>query len=283
MPDEATCKALALEHCRRVNAGDVERLLELYAPAVRFEDPVGSVERVGHGALRSYIGGVIAAGVQEAPEVPVAAPDGRHAAVPVTVTMSYLPNGPLLARFGLLPAPPDPRTARLRFSCVMVIGVGPGGLIDEMRTYWGPSDVRFLGLEAAAAAGDASAKATALGYCRLMNAGDLDAVLALFAADVRFEDPVGSPPVVGLDALRTHLASAIGGHIHEVPGTPTGCLRGDIVALPVSGTLDAPGAPAGTRVRFNLISLIRTDAAGLISEVRVLAGRTDYRLVDPAD
>lgn len=144
MPDEATCKALALEHCRRVNAGDVERLLELYAPAVRFEDPVGSGERIGHGALRSHLRGAIAAGAYDAPEVPVAAPDGRHAAVPITVTMSYLPNGPLLVRFGLLQAPRDPRTARMRLSCVMVIGVGADGLIDDMRTYWGRSDVAFL-------------------------------------------------------------------------------------------------------------------------------------------
>lgn len=129
---------------------------------------------------------------------------------------------------------------------------------------------------------DASRKATVLEYCRLMNAGDLDAVLALFAEDVRFEDPVGSPPIVGRDALRQHLARAIGARIHEVPGTPTCSLRGDIVALPVSGTLDAPGAATGMRVRFNLISLIWINAAGLITQVRVFAGQTDYSLVDPA-
>lgn len=144
MPDEATCKALALEHCWRVNAGDVEGLLKLYAPAVRFEDPVGSGERIGHGALRSHAGGAIAAGVYEAPGEPVAAPDGRHAAVPVTATMNFLPNGPLMVRFGLLDAPADPATARMEFSYVMVIAVGAGGLIEDMRAYWGRDDVRFV-------------------------------------------------------------------------------------------------------------------------------------------
>lgn len=144
MPDEATLKALALEHCRRVNAADVEGLLELYALNVRFEDPVGAGERIGHGALRSHIAGAVAAGVQDEPGAPVAAPDGRHAAVPVTARMSFLPNGPVLVRHGLLTPPAEPRTARMEFRCVLVIGVGADGLIEDMRAYWGPTDVRYL-------------------------------------------------------------------------------------------------------------------------------------------
>lgn len=144
MPDEATLKELALEHCRRLNAADVEGLLTLYALNVRFEDPVGAGERIGHGALRSHLGGAIAAGVHDAPGEPVAAPDGRHAAVPVTATMRFLPNGPVMVRYGLLPPPADPATARLEFRCVLVIGVGRDGLIEDMRTYWGPTDVRYL-------------------------------------------------------------------------------------------------------------------------------------------
>ena len=144
MPDEATLKALALEHCWRVNAADIDGLLKLYALNVRFEDPVGSGERIGHGALRSHAGGAIAAGVHEAPGEPVAAPDGRHAAVPVTATMNFLPNGPIMVRHGVLTPPADPRTARMEFRYVMVIGVGPDGLIDDMRAYWGPTDVRYV-------------------------------------------------------------------------------------------------------------------------------------------
>ncbi|MCM1971660.1 MULTISPECIES: nuclear transport factor 2 family protein [Streptomyces] len=144
MPDEATRKALAVAHCERINSGDVEGLLALYSPAVRFEDPVGSGQRIGHGALRSHIAGAVAAGVHDAYGEPVAAPDGRTAAVPVTSTMDFLPNGPLLVRHGLVEAPPEPGTARLEFTCMLVVEVGPGGLIEEMRAYWGRSDVRFL-------------------------------------------------------------------------------------------------------------------------------------------
>ncbi|WTW92291.1 nuclear transport factor 2 family protein [Streptomycetaceae bacterium NBC_01309] len=143
MPDESTCKALVLAHIERINAGDVEGLLALYSPAVRFEDPVGAGVRVGHGALRAHIAAAIAGGIRETPGVPVAAPDGRHAALPGSATVDYLPNGPLLARTGLIPVPADPESARLSFSYVLVIEVGARGLIEEMRVYWGQSDVRF--------------------------------------------------------------------------------------------------------------------------------------------
>lgn len=124
---------------------------------------------------------------------------------------------------------------------------------------------------------DAAAKALALRYCDLMNSGDLDGVLELFAADVVFTDPLGTPPLLGRRALRDHLGKAIAARIEEVPGTPTGSLRGGLVALPVTGALDAPG---GGRLRFSLISLIEVNDAGLIAEVRIIAGRTDYTLAE---
>ncbi len=135
---------MALEHCRRVNAGELEELLKLYAPAVRFEDPVGSGERIGHGALRSHVRNAMACRVHELPSEPVGSPTGRYAAVEVSSTMNYLPNGPLIARTGVFDPPGDPETARIRIDCIMVIRVGEDGLIDDMRAYWGPSDVLVL-------------------------------------------------------------------------------------------------------------------------------------------
>lgn len=124
---------------------------------------------------------------------------------------------------------------------------------------------------------DTAVKSLALRYCELMNEGDLDGVLELFAEDVRFTDPLGTAPLLGRQALREHLGKAIAAHIVEEPGTPTGSLRGGLAALPVSGSMDAPG---GGRLRFNLISLIEVNDAGLISQVRIIAGRTDYTLVE---
>ncbi len=124
---------------------------------------------------------------------------------------------------------------------------------------------------------DAAAKALALRYCELMNAGDLDGVMALFAEDAVVTDPLGAPPLRGRAAVREHLGAAIAARIEEVPGTPTGSLRGGVVALPVTGSMDAPG---GGRLRFSLVSLIELDAAGLIADVRIIAGRTDYTFAD---
>ncbi|MFI9766442.1 nuclear transport factor 2 family protein [Streptomyces sp. NPDC052415] len=122
---------------------------------------------------------------------------------------------------------------------------------------------------------EAKRKAVVLEYCRLMNAGDLDGVLALFTPDVRFQDPVGAPVVVGREALRRHLGAAVAAGIEERPGTLTAALDGSSVTLEVSGTMAVPGGADGERVAFRLVSLMRVDEAGLISETRVIAGRSD--------
>jgi steroid Delta-isomerase len=146
VPDEATIKDLALEHCWRVNARDVKGLLTLYAPDVTFEDPVGSGVRKGHEALRAHAAGAIAMGVQEIPGTPVAAQDGRHAAVPVTGVLPYIPGSPLLANLGISGsgARAGGTDKMLKVDYVMVIGVGASGLIEEMHSYWGTSDVTIV-------------------------------------------------------------------------------------------------------------------------------------------
>jgi steroid delta-isomerase len=148
VPDDETIKRLALEHCWRINARDIPGLLRLYAPGVLFEDPVGSGERSGQAELRAHATGAIAAGVQEFPGRPVAAADGRHGAVPVTGVLPYLPGSPLLASLGVRDRPANPAGKVLRVEYVMVIGVGPSGLIEEMRSYWGVSDVTIVDRDA---------------------------------------------------------------------------------------------------------------------------------------
>lgn len=151
MPDELTCKSLVAEHCRRVNAGDLDGLLALYAPTVRFEDPVGNGEQVGIPALRAHAGAAIQSRAYEDFGTPVAGQDGASAAIPVVTTMDYLPWGPNLVRLGLIPAPPpgfDPGRRRIRFNYVMTIAVGADGLIRDMRGYWGVSDAGYVDADA---------------------------------------------------------------------------------------------------------------------------------------
>ncbi|QKW05104.1 nuclear transport factor 2 family protein [Streptomyces sp. NA04227] len=144
MLEEAALKELILEHTRRVNAKDVEGLLALYSPKVRFEDPVGAGAQQGHAALRAHATGAVTSNAVELAGTPVAAQDGAHAAVPVVATMDYLPLGPVLTRHGVLPAPADPTGQRMQFNFLMVIRAGADGLIEEMRAYWGASDVALV-------------------------------------------------------------------------------------------------------------------------------------------
>jgi len=143
---ETLRKHLAAEHCRRINAADLEGLLALYSPAVTYEDPVGTGPRHGIDALRAHAGAAIDCHAFEDFGTPVAAQDGTGAAVPVVTTMNYLPWGPTLVRLGHIPPPPrqDTSALHIRFSYVMTVKIGADGLINDMRGYWGTTDVVYL-------------------------------------------------------------------------------------------------------------------------------------------
>ena len=46
-------------------------------------------------------------------------------------------------------------------------------------------------------------------YIAALNAGDLDAIVALYADDATVEDPVGSPPHQGHAAIRAFYAKSL--------------------------------------------------------------------------
>lgn len=144
MIDERTRKKLVLEHCRRKNAGDIDALLEMFAEDVVFEDPVGSGPQTGRDALRKHFTDVIAANVREETGEPVAGQDGVHVLVPVTATMEYLPKGAEYAERGWITAPDDPGGKRLRCEYVLMLRTGRGRLIQELKAFWGRSDIDVL-------------------------------------------------------------------------------------------------------------------------------------------
>lgn len=125
-------------------------------------------------------------------------------------------------------------------------------------------------------------KQVVLEYCRRMNAGDLDGVVAMFAPTARFEDPVGSAPMIGTAAIRAHLAQAIAADVRETPEEPMAAMDAEHVVLPVSITLRTPQIPPGTRARINLMSVVRVGADHLIHDVRVYWGQSDTALVESA-
>ncbi|MGW3425777.1 nuclear transport factor 2 family protein [Streptomyces phaeochromogenes] len=142
--DEATLKGLLEEHCRRMNTGDVEHMLDLYTEDIYAEDPVGSPPMIGHDALRAHFSRAAESSTYDMPGTPVAAQDGRHAAIPVSVQMTYLPLGPTLVRHGALQTPARPRHTLLTLEVVGVIRASVDARIEALWIYWGRSDVGLI-------------------------------------------------------------------------------------------------------------------------------------------
>jgi steroid delta-isomerase len=57
-------------------------------------------------------------------------------------------------------------------------------------------------------------------YCELYTGGDLDGVVALYAADATVEDPIGSEPYHGHSRIREFYGASIGSVTLEMDGRP---------------------------------------------------------------
>jgi len=132
VPDEAARKALVLEYCRRMNAGDLDGTLALFAPDARFEDPVGAPPMIGTGAIRAHLGQAVESQVREYPVDPMAAMDDEHVVIPVGVTLNL---------------PQLPTGKRARINLVSVIRIGTDDLIHDVRVYWGESDMAIVDVD----------------------------------------------------------------------------------------------------------------------------------------
>lgn len=122
-------------------------------------------------------------------------------------------------------------------------------------------------------------KAVALEYCRRVNAGDVDGVLALFADPLRVDDPVGGPSFRDRAAYRAHLERLVAARVHETPGTPVATLDDESVALPITVVAQPPEVPPGSAVRMNVVAVLSVGADGRIHRMQVFCGRTDMTLV----
>ena len=137
MLNERSRTQLAFEHCRLMNAGDVDGLLGLYADEVVFEDPVGGDRQRGRDALRTHFTQAVAANTHEAPGEPVAGQDDVHVLIPVTAIMDYLPKGPDFVRRGWLSAPRKQRESASSATTCSMLRTGDDGRIEELKVFWG--------------------------------------------------------------------------------------------------------------------------------------------------
>jgi steroid Delta-isomerase len=127
MLDETKRKAVVLDYFKRVNAGDVEAICELFSPEARIEDPIGAEAVVGEEAVRAYFKRLVEEyQTQDSPGDPTGSQDNSHIAVPFKAVITN---------------PVAPGGGRLAVNVVCVFGFAADGLIESLVAYWGMTDI----------------------------------------------------------------------------------------------------------------------------------------------
>ncbi|MNB98010.1 Steroid Delta-isomerase [compost metagenome] len=112
-------------------------------------------------------------------------------------------------------------------------------------------------------------------YVELVDAGDIDGILALYAKDATVEDPVGQAPLQGIDAIARFYREGLGAM--KVSATQTGPVRATLNgcgAMPFRVDMEWGGQPCSLHV----IDVMEFDTDGKVrsmkaywSEVNVIA------------
>lgn len=112
--------------------------------------------------------------------------------------------------------------------------------------------------------------ATVHAYVAAFDAGDADAVAALYAEDCTVEDPVGSPVHHGRAAVRAFYAESMKTGAKLTLEGPVR-VAGDQAVFPFSVHLNFAGGPK----RIDVIDIFRFDEAGKVTEMRAYWGPTN--------
>lgn len=100
-------------------------------------------------------------------------------------------------------------------------------------------------------------------YC----AGDLDGIVSIFADDATVEDPVGTPPICGIDAIREFMAAGVGmGAKLKLEGNIR--FAKDYAAFPFIVTLTYEG----NLTAIEVIDIFKFNDDGKVSEMRAFFG-----------
>jgi len=105
-------------------------------------------------------------------------------------------------------------------------------------------------------------------YLDSLSKGDIEARLALFAPDASFEDPVGTPAMVGHAALRAFWTAGAG--IEVRARLEHLAIAGDEAAFLFTAEI---AAASDDRVAIRVVETIEVDDKGLISRMRAYFDR----------
>lgn len=123
--------------------------------------------------------------------------------------------------------------------------------------------------------GEAHMRALFDTYRALMTAGDLDRIVALFAPDARWEEPVGTAPSIGREAIRARYKAALDGSGGRIPMRADGAPR--VAGNRAVACSIAEVAPEGTPLIVETANVVTCNDEGLITEMLVYVGIGSFK------
>jgi steroid Delta-isomerase len=114
---------------------------------------------------------------------------------------------------------------------------------------------------------------TVQAYIAAFDRGDAEAVADLFAADARVEDPLGSPPKIGREAILDFYTESMRTGARLRLEGPVRCVN-DVAAFAFSVHLTHQGAA----MRIDVIDTFRFDSAGKITAMTAYFGESNIHI-----
>jgi steroid delta-isomerase len=105
-------------------------------------------------------------------------------------------------------------------------------------------------------------------YIEFMNASDVDSIAELYAQDSTLEDPVGTEPLHGREAIREFYAGAVGNVTLELTGSPR--VAAGQVAFPMHARI------GGTQT-LEIIDVMVFNDDGQIASMRAFWSTDDFQ------
>ncbi len=111
-------------------------------------------------------------------------------------------------------------------------------------------------------------------YRALMGVGDLDGVVALFAEDATWEEPIGTVVERGREAIRARYAAALSGNGGHITMAADGAVR--IAGHQAVGLSIATVNVSGVPTRVETANAIACNEKGEITEMKIYFGPTSF-------
>ena len=124
--DNETMKAAMRAYVERLNAGDLEGIMALYAEDATVEDPVGTGARQGTADIRAFYEMAIASGAKLTLTGAQSGSSSDYAAMPLIVDLA------------------QPGMPKMRINVIETMRFNAAGKVVEMRAYWGNEDMTMV-------------------------------------------------------------------------------------------------------------------------------------------